>query len=117
MDTPFFPVKRRTRGRLTLEIFRSRKKGSETLVMVGTVGSIFHDFVAEQIPVSQVVWRDEVRPAPMTEEIRKDDQLPWYYVAENGNHGLSGAVVVPGLNEMMKNIEARARRKEKLPRV
>lgn len=93
------------------------KKGSETLVMVGTVGSIFHDFVAEQIPVSQVVWRDEVRPAPMTEEIRKDDQLPWYYVAENGNHGLSGAVVVPGLNEMMKNIEARARRKEKLPRV
>ena len=100
-------------GNLSIE----GKKGSETLVMIGAVGSIFHDFVAQQVPISQVVWRGEVRPAPVTEEERKDTQLPWYYVAANGSNGLSGAFVVQGFGDVMKNIETRARRREKLPRV
>lgn len=100
-------------GNLSLE----GKKGSETLVMVGAIGSVFHDFVAEQVPTSQAVWRGEVRPAPVGEEVRVDDQLPRYYVASNQGSGISGAVVVQSVGDMMRDIESRARRREKLPRV
>ena len=43
------------------------KKGEEMLFLRGTASSVYRDFILDKTPVSEAVWRDEVRSARITE--------------------------------------------------
>jgi hypothetical protein len=40
--------------------------GVEKLMLRGAVTSLYHDFIQDKIPMTQVVWRGEVRPSRIT---------------------------------------------------
>ena len=58
-----------------LPIWREEKK----LFLRGTVSSVFHDFIQRDIPGVQAIWRNEVRPARITEVSSSNEGSTLYY--------------------------------------
>ncbi|MDR1885181.1 MAG: hypothetical protein LBQ56_02820 [Synergistaceae bacterium] len=43
------------------------RDGTETLMLRGAASSLYHDFIQGKVPITEVVWRDEVRPSRILE--------------------------------------------------
>jgi hypothetical protein len=83
----------------------AERDGTETLILRGTVSSIFHDFIDGRIPDTNVVWRNEVRPSRVIQTATIDGGEARFYAATRPEGSLSLEVAEAGtLNDVMDDI-------------
>lgn len=105
-------------GALTLhdpwmEVRREEKK----LFLRGTVSSVFHDFIQRDIPGVQAIWRNEVRPARITEVSSSNEGSTLYYSPSPSIDREGEIRYAVNLDDVMEDIAKMSRAGRKMPRV
>ncbi|MDR1651773.1 MAG: hypothetical protein LBR87_08295, partial [Synergistaceae bacterium] len=80
------PGRSETFGAITLHDpwITKNDDGTEMLMLRGAASSVFHGFVRDRTPVTQVVWRGEVRPSAVTGIKTVQEGLPRFYSPNAG---------------------------------
>ncbi|MDR3076934.1 MAG: hypothetical protein LBU26_06500, partial [Synergistaceae bacterium] len=92
--------------------------GIETLMLRGSATSTFHDFIRDKVPVTQLVWRGEVRPSRVMSTGLGDAGAARFYSPPGGNLPDGGAITaVNSISEVMSDIAQMSRRGERIPGV
>jgi hypothetical protein len=91
---------------------------TEMLMLRGSVSSTFHDFIRGKVPITQVVWRDEVRPSRITEVSSSNEGGMKFYSPTAGMTSQGSRITMAStINEVMEDMAALSRAGERMPSV
>jgi hypothetical protein len=92
--------------------------GAETLMLRGAASSTFHSFIQNRTPVTQVVWKNEVRPSRISKVGGSKDGAPAFYSTVSGYTAQGERIIKAGsITEVMSDIAGNSRKGENIPRV
>ena len=115
---PILPSNRPHIGAVTLTPkWIEGERGEERLHLVGSVGGIFHGYIAKGVPDAHSVWRTEVLSTRVVPEIKEDTEKPLYYSTVAQNTPGVQPVVAPNIQAVMADIKQRSLSGDVFPRV
>lgn len=92
--------------------------GTEMLMMRGAVSSTFQSFIQDKSPMTQVVWRGEVRPSRVTEVGSSSEGDPKYYAPSSDKTPDGDDIIrANSISDVMDDIADASRGGEPIPRV
>jgi hypothetical protein len=92
--------------------------GTETLLLRGAASSVFHDFIRNKTPMTQVVWRGEVRPSRIIEVGASNEGAARFYSPTGGITLTGERIVTAGaIADVMQDIAEVSRSGGHIPRV
>jgi hypothetical protein len=91
---------------------------TETLMLRGAATSTFHDFIQDKAPMTQVVWRGEVRPSRIVSVGASYEGAAKFYSPASGRT-LNGDIITEAVSvtDVMSDISLSSRSGERVPRV
>jgi hypothetical protein len=91
---------------------------TEMLMLRGAPTSTFHSFIQGKTPMTQVIWRDEVRPSRIIEVGSSSIASPRFYSPNEGVTATGETIVrANSITEVMADIADFSRLGENIPRV
>ncbi|MDR1651998.1 MAG: hypothetical protein LBR87_09445, partial [Synergistaceae bacterium] len=114
------PGRSETFGAITLHDpwITKNDDGTEMLILRGAASSVFHGFVRDRAPVTQVVWRGEVRPSAVTGIKTVQEGLPRFYSPNAGPApDGQGIIQADSIQDVMNDIAEVSRSGAPLPGV
>ncbi len=95
------------------------RDGAERLMLRGAASSFYHDLLQKDLPLTQVVWRNEVRPSRVVAVGADDAGGTRFYSPSADYSGLTGLAITSAnaVGDILSDIAARSRAGEAMPRV